>query len=348
MLKQKGDIVPVSEYRTKSIVEMKKLNRIIKNKVAGLGDDLRDLCMSCSFHQKKIKYFEGWYFKHQNADTVLAFIPGHSIDERGEKRPFLQIIWNENSYSLDFEEEDYLIDRKRRKIILGNNVFSINGVKVDIQSKDISIQGIIRYGSLSPIEYTIMGPFQFVPFMECRHEIISMAHDLHGILKVNGKALDFHGEKGYIEGDRGRSFPRDYLWLQCNRFQEDASVMVSIAHIPFIGNSFQGCICVIQYHGQEYRFATYLGVKVVCKRETAVILKQGQYTFKIFLTNRNRIKNTGFSHRLLAPDQGKMVRFIKEEHLLMARFLLYKEEERIFDLTSDHVSFEYVPGPENG
>lgn len=331
-----------------SIVEMKNLNRITKTRMSSLGNDLRDLCMSCSTRQKRMKFFEGWYFKHQNADTVLAFIPGHSVDESGVKRPFLQIIWNENSYSLDFDEEDYLVDRKRRRIILGNNIFSLYGVKVDIQSKDISVQGTIRYGTLSPIDYAIMGPFQFVPFMECRHEIISMAHDLKGFLNVNGKVLDFHGEKGYIEGDRGRSFPRDYLWLQCNRFPEEASVMVSIAHIPFIGHSFQGCICVIQYKGQEYRFATYLGVKVVCKRETAVILKQGQYTFKIFLTNRNRMNNAGFSHRLLAPDQGKMVRFIKEEHLLLARFLLYKEKEQIFDLTSDHVSFEYAPGPENG
>ena len=287
-------------------------------------------------------FFEGWYFKHQNADTVLAFIPGHSVDEKGVKHPFLQIIWNENSYSLDFEEEDYLVDRKRKRIVLGSNIFSLTGVMVDIQSEDITIQGMIRYGSLNPINYTIMGPFQWVPFMECRHEIISMSHALRGSLTVNGKVLDFQGEKGYIEGDRGRSFPRDYLWLQCNRFPQEASVMVSIAHIPFIGHSFQGCICVIQYKGREYRFATYLGVKVVCKRETAVILKQGNYTFKIFLTNRNRIKKTGFSHPLLAPDLGRMVRSIKEEHLLLARFLLYKEEELIFDLTSDHVSFEYV------
>lgn len=242
-------------------------------------------------------FFEGWYFKHQNADTVLAFIPGHSVDEKGVKHPFLQIIWNENSYSLDFEEEDYLVDRKRKRIILGSNIFSLTGVMVDIQSEDITIQGMIRYGSLNPINYTIMGPFQWVPFMECRHEIISMSHALRGSLTVNGKVLDFQGEKGYIEGDRGRSFPRDYLWLQCNRFPQEASVMVSIAHIPFIGHSFQGCICVIQYKGREYRFATYLGVKVVCKRETAVILKQGNYTFKIFLTNRNRIKKQGFPIR---------------------------------------------------
>ncbi|GLC81996.1 hypothetical protein LBYZC6_41100 [Lacrimispora brassicae] len=341
----------LSDYRKKVIAEMKSLSKNIKTRITPLRDEIwngvRHLCTGCSSCQKRIKYFEGWYFKHQNGDTVLAFIPGHSIDEKGVKHPFLQIIWNENSYSLDFAEEDYLVDRKRRRIILGNNLFSPRGLKLDIQSEDITIQGMIRYGPLSPIGYSIMGPFQLVPFMECRHEIISMAHTLRGSLKVNGRILDFNGEKGYIEGDKGRSFPRDYLWLQCNRFPEEASVMVSIAHIPFMGHSFQGCICVIQYQGEEYRFATYLGVKVVCKRETAVILKQGPYVFKIFLTNRNRKKTARFSHRLLAPDQGRMVRFIKEEHLLLARFLLYKEEELIFDLTSDYVSFEYAPEPEN-
>ncbi len=36
-----------------------------------------------------------------------------------------------------------------------------------------------------------------------------------------------------------------------------------------------------------------------------------------------------------------MSRFIKEEHLLRGRFLLYKGEKMIFDLSSDSVSFEY-------
>ncbi len=302
-----------------------------------------------NFIKNRKKYlFEGWYFKHQNEDTVLAFIPGHSIDEKGMKQPFLQIIWNENSYSLDFSQEDYLVEKRKKRIILGDNIFSTGGLKLDIHTNEINIQGVIRYGQLSPIHYSIMGPFQLVPYMECRHEIISMSHTLRGSLKVNGKVLDFTGEYGYIEGDRGMSFPRDYLWLQCNRFKEKASVMLSVAHIPFAGHSFQGCICLIQYQGKEYRLATYLGVKVICKRDTAVILRQGKYTLKIFLTNRNRKRTSGFSHKLLAPDQGKMVRSIIEEHLLLARFLLYKEEELIFDLTSDHVSFEYVPGPGNG
>lgn len=295
---------------------------------------------------KKVKtgYFEGWYFKHQKGDTVLALIPGQSVDENGEKHPFLQIIWNEDSYFIEFEEEDYLADKRQGRVMVGNNVFSRRGVRLNIRSKDVFIEGTIGYGPLSPIRYPIMGPFQLVPFMECSHEVISMVHFLQGRVRINGKVLDFNGGKGYIEGDKGRSFPTDYLWLQCNQFREAAAVMVSIANIPFLGHSFQGCICVVHYQGKEYRFATYSGVKVVRKRETAVVLKQGNYCLKVFISNQRKTGDARFSHKLPAPDQGNMSRFIEEAHMLQGRFILYQKETLIFDLTSRHVSFEYVEG----
>ncbi len=330
--------------KRKCMAKIKKLNKKIRTRTVLLRDSLRDLCVTCFNGKFSFAFFEGRYFKHQNKDTVLALIPGVSVDKNGTKHPFLQIIWNENSYSLDFPEEDYLVDRRQQRIMLGRNVFSLHGVKLNIQTPDITIQGVIRYGTLSPINYSIMGPFELVPFMECRHEVISMAHTLYGSVKINGRVLDFSGEKGYIEGDRGRSFPKDYLWIQCNRFREDASIMISVAHIPFMGCSFQGCICVVQYKGREYRFATYLGVQVVCKRRTAVVLKQGRYSLKVFLTDQNTSKEPRFSHKLLAPNQGKMTRFIKEGHLQRGRFLLYKGNELLFNLASDYVSFEYEPG----
>lgn len=315
-----------------------------EKKAAVTRDSIRDLFVNCLAAHRRYRYFEGWYYKHQNADTVLAFIPGQSIDENGKKHPYLQIIWNEKAYSLNFKKEDYLVDRRQSKVIIGNNIFSQRGIKINIRTKEIHIQGVIRYGALSPLNYSIMGPFEFIPFMECRHEIISMDHSLQGKVTINGKLLDFHGEKGYIEGDKGISFPSDYLWLQCNGFREDAAIMAAIAHIPFMGLNFQGCICVILYKGKEYRFTTYLGAKVVCKRETAIVLKQGNYCLKVYLSNQKGNNETGFSHKLLAPSKGKMSRFIRERHLLPGRFLLYKKDKLIFDLTSRYVSFEYEEG----
>ena len=291
--------------------------------------------------KNKGKFFIGWYFKMQCKNTVLALIPGLIRDGTGKRKPFLQVIWNEKACWLEFKEEDFFIDWNQKRIILGNNIFSRKGVRLDIKSEDISLKGIVRFGPITPIQYPIMGPFQFMPFMECKHEIISMSHRLSGKVRLNGDLLDFAGGMGYIEGDRGTSFPESYLWIQCNTFSENASVMVSIARIPWLGLRFEGCICVVMYQEKEYRFATYLGARVVSKRETAVIIKQGACVLKIFLSNQSKKDEKRFAHKLRAPVQGEMSRFIKEEHLLRGRFLLYKGENMIFDLSSNFVSFEY-------
>ena len=330
--------------RPESMGEMKRLNKQIKTRTVLLRDSLRDSCVTSFYKTANFAFFEGWYFKHQNKKHVLALIPGVSVEKDGTRHPFLQVIWNETSYYLEFSEDDYLVDRRQSRIMLGRNVFSHRGIRLNIQSQDISIHGIIHYGPISPLRYSIMGPFELVPFMECRHEVISMAHTLHGSVNINGMVLDFEGERGYMEGDRGRSFPDNYLWIQCNQFKEPASVMVSVASIPFMGGSFQGCICVIHYRGREYRFATYLGVKVICKRRTSVVLKQGKYCLKVYLSNQGKREESTFRHKLLAPDKGGMTRFIKEGHLLRGRFLLYKGDNLIFDLASDNVSFEYESG----
>ncbi|WP_124065419.1 tocopherol cyclase family protein [Clostridium sp. E02] len=325
--------------------EIDHIRKEVKIKSAVVRDSMRELCMSHLICQKKYQYFEGWYFKQQTAHVVLGLIPGVSVDKSGTNHPFLQIIWNENSYVLDYSEEDYLVDRRQKKIMLGNSSFSPRGIKLDIQTEKLTVQGVIRFGPLTPIRYSIMGPFQLIPFMECKHEILSMFHMLSGFVKINGTILDFKDGTGYIEGDKGRSFPRNYLWIQCNRFTKRTSIMVSVAHIPMFHIGFLGCICAIVYQEREYRFATYLGAKVVSQRETGVIIKQRNYTLKVFLSNQKRNNTASFSHQLLAPERGEMERLIKEAHMVRGRFLLYHMETLIFDLTSDQVSFESFSSP---
>lgn len=74
----------------------------------------------------------------------------------------------------------------------------------------------------TPLRSDIMGPFRFLPGMECSHGVISMGHSLEGKLDLNGKRIDFSGGTGYVETDRGRSFPSAYLWTQCTVRQPDA------------------------------------------------------------------------------------------------------------------------------
>ncbi|QII81181.1 hypothetical protein G7057_00970 [Jeotgalibaca arthritidis] len=40
--------------------------------------------------------------------------------------------------------------------------------------------------------------------------------------------------KGYIEKDWGRSFPKNYIWIQSNHFNDNQrSLFFSYAHIPY-------------------------------------------------------------------------------------------------------------------
>ena len=55
-----------------------------------------------------------------------------------------------------------------------------------------------------------MGPFTYIPGMECKHDIFSISF-LTGTLIINGKRVSFDHGYGYIEGDKGRNFPKKHL-----------------------------------------------------------------------------------------------------------------------------------------
>jgi len=105
----------------------------------------------------------------------------------------------------------------------------------------------------------IMGPFSFIPNMECNHVIIHLSHRISGTLTLDGELLDFEGGSGYIEKDYGRSFPKEYVWIQASHFdQGDASFVFSYAHIPFMGTSFPGFFAYFSdFSKTQARFATY-------------------------------------------------------------------------------------------
>ncbi|MCL2634017.1 MAG: hypothetical protein FWD34_05820 [Oscillospiraceae bacterium] len=255
--------------------------------------------------------FDGYYFKHQNEKNTIAFIPGIADGCR-----FIQVVTDDKAYWFDG---------------FGKCRFSDKGAIIDIQNDEVCIKGQIRYGKLTPLKYDIMGPFKYFP-MECRHGIISMRHKLCGWVSINGKTTDFSSGLGYIEKDSGVSFPKSYLWMQCN-FMRNCSVSVSVADIPFMGLRFKGCICVVYYKGREYRLATYLGVRVLCCNSERVVLKQGRYVLVVNVSPQK-------GHRLPAPQNGKMSRIITECLACPARVRFFEKGRLLFDLRSDRASFE--------
>ena len=108
-----------------------------------------------------------------------------------------------------------------------------------------------------------MGWASFVPFMQCKHSIVSMSHMIHGALMRDGEQISFEGGKGYVEKDWGSSFPSSYVWMQSNHFTtNDAAFMLVLARIPWLRLTISGFAAILWYDHRYYHFATYTGAKI--------------------------------------------------------------------------------------
>ena len=273
-------------------------------------------------------YFCGWYMKCQNASGTLALIPAWHVSG-GEKSCSLQLITEEGAWKLLFPYDRF--QKSKNGLFIDGNWFGRDGVRLDIRTDDVEIVGQLRFGPLTPIRYDIMGPFRYVPYLQCRHSVFSMAHTVNGHLRINGTCYEFTDGLGYMEGDRGRSFPREYLWTQCH-FQ-DGSLMLSVAEIPFPGFCFTGVIGLIHYQGREYRLATYLGAKVLAIGNGEVTVVQGRRKLTVKLLEKRE-------YPLAAPEKGNMCRTIHESASCKALYCFREGEKTVFSFTSDQASFE--------
>jgi len=295
--------------------------------------------------EKKIKkledYFEGWYFKYNNDNHGISFIPGISITNQ-EKKAFIQIITNNSSYYVNYDIEDFKFSHSPFYIKIGNNFFSKEKIHIEINdnSQNLIIYGDINYSNSTNIATNIMGPFAYIPFMECNHAVISMKNTVNGIITFNNQSIIFNNDIGYIEKDWGSSFPKSYIWCQGNNFQnKNVSFMLSIADIPFKILNFRGIICSLIIDNKEYRFATYNGTKIIkCEIENNflnIILKKGQYYLDINTTYDN-------THKLLAPIKGNMIKNIFESISTSITLTLRKKDKIILSDTSTNCGLEIV------
>lgn len=287
----------------------------------------------------KHPYFEGWYFKHQSKDgETVALIPARHVGRDGRASASIQVITPAGADTIKFGGDAWRAERSPLCVSVGENRFSSQGIQVELSSKGACVRGALRYGPLSPLKSDIMGPFQFVPGLQCRHSVASMGHSLDGRLTVNGREIDFTGGRGYLEGDRGSSFPSAYLWVQCGwKEREDSGVMLSIADIPILGGHFTGCICSVLFEGREYRLATYRGVKIESWSSRGAVLRQGRLRLAVEV-------EPGDCHPLQAPQSGEMVRTILENIRTTARIRFWVGGKLLFERLDHGASFEYEGG----
>lgn len=276
-------------------------------------------------YQNKAKFFQGWYFKNQNETDIISFIPAFHTDDNGHRSASLQIITHKESYNIFYPIKEFTMSKGGLFVRLGDTKFSDQGIDMNVRTDKLTVEGKLRYTAFTPLRYDIMGPFKYIPLLQCRHSIFSLAHYIEGSLIVNGVRMDFHRGLGYVEGDRGVGFPSDYLWTQCSwTGNEYNAVMVSVAIVKLGIISFTGCIAVVYYGGREYRLATYLGASIKRLSREELWVLQGKCILQVKLLEPNE-------NYLIAPVKGKMSRTVYESVDCRVHYRFTLEGKVVFD-----------------
>lgn len=264
-------------------------------------------------HKMK-NYFFGKYYKFVAKDGYSIAI----IDSFSDEGKEIQIITKDGGFSV--------IDLSSVK------VYDEESISFSLHQNDINIEGKLEVLEKHPLRGSAMGPFKLFS-MQCAHDVYSMYHFVKGKIIVNGVEHDFTNGVGYIEGDKGRSFPSKYIWY--NSIGDDYGVTVAVATIPFGLIHFTGLLCFISYKGKLYKMCTYNFGKLKKHTEEDIIVKRGKYQLEIKL-------NTSGGFELKAPEEGKMSRMIKENVSVPTSFIFKRKNKIILERKDDYSSMEYM------
>lgn len=269
---------------------------------------------------KRHMYFEGWYCKMVSADgkSIYALIPGIAFGKKGTVgHAFIQVIngkTGRTSYHR-FPAEEFRYSRKVFSVAIGKNRFGREGIDVGFGEGKDRFQARVKFSEVKPLPGRlvwpgIMGWYRFAPFMETYHGLVSMDHRLEGGGTVGGQRVTFDGGRGYIEKDWGHTFPRSWIWMQSNHFeQEGVSFMCSVARVPWLGKAFQGFLGFLLIEDKVYRFATYTGARLekldMQPESVAFVIQSKEFRIEVCA----RRSKTG---ELQAPVAGAMDRRIAE------------------------------------
>ena len=263
---------------------------------------------------------------------------------------FIQVIDGSttNTHYFRYDLGQFSSENGKFMVQLGKCSFTQPEIVLDIKSDNTIIQGKVNITRDNPIPTSffapgIMGWYSFMPFMECYHGILSMHHLLSGSVNLNQEVYNFDNGQGYTEKDWGRSFPKAWVWIQSNHFNncKEASMMLSIADIPWLGNFFIGFLSIIWIKGKFYKFTTYTGAKITAleynDNRLSATIENKKYKLEI-ITSQSK------SGILQAPEIGKMDRAIKEslDAKVNVRLTDLKNKIVLFDDIGIHAGFEMV------
>lgn len=292
---------------------------------------------------RKRSYFEGWYFKliSVSGDHKLAVIPGISYDSKGTGQAFIQILDStlKTGHFIPFPTSAFEASADKFEVQVDKSIFHAGGIRLDLPelSGQLHFRGNVPW-TPSWKAPGIMGWYAYAPFMQCYHGLVSMDHTIEGELRIGDRTVDFTGGRGYIEKDWGSSFPKAWIWGQSNHFEKEpgTSLMISVAHIPWMGHFFIGFLCAFYFRGRLRTLATWTGAKrktTIKEKGVRMDLWDGQQRLEV-----TAIKAPGTD--LISPLSGAMTGKVNESLDARLGLKYYENEELVFEDTGMHAGLE--------
>ncbi|MEM9950985.1 MAG: tocopherol cyclase family protein [Chloroflexota bacterium] len=303
-------------------------------------------------HNKQAPFFEGWYFKCVSADErhKWAFIPGIFKNRDTDKsHSFIQVL-NGNTGTANYHRFSHDAFRAREMafdVHVGNSHFQLDEIHFDIDDEIGAISGSLRFQNQHPWTKTVfapgvMGPFAWLPFLECYHGICSLDHTIEGTLTIYGEEIDFTDGRGYIEKDWGQSFPTGYVWQQSNHFEtEGTSLTASFATVPNVGRTFAGFIVGVWHEETLYPFTTYNMSKIEYMQVTDDVVRWALSNRKHRLEVEATRAEGGL---LLGPERADMHMRVDEtlKSTIQARLTKRSNNSVIFEGCGRNAALEVV------
>lgn len=303
--------------------------------------------MEISYHKKKhgSNYFEGWYIKitMEEEKNAIAFIVGTSQTKK-EEHAFIQIIDNirKKTEVLDYPITSFSVENKPFKVTLPGFRFSETELYFEHPEMviDITFSNIRNFKS-SLYAPTIMGPFSYLPYMQCRHSVCSIYHEIYGRVQIKNFIKEGKIGIGYIEKDRGVSFPKKYIWFQSESQKDKHCCMFAIADVPVYKYAFEGILGFISTPDLQLVIGSYYGAKCTGIKKW----KAKQHTiYKIELIQRKIRVHIEIiqanKYPLQSPIEGSMIGKVYESLDSYAWIRVYKDKMLLFEGKDSCCGFE--------
>jgi hypothetical protein len=271
--------------------------------------------------------FEGFYCKVAKADgTTIVIICGFART-REKSYAFVQVgsHFCETKY-YEYPIESLNINEAGFSFSIQQHLISMQGISIIEKDCEINLtfENFTAW-KRTRLRPSIMGALTYVPFVECKHDIVAPHFNASGSIKIEQQALYFNSDAGYIDRNWGKSFPKKYCWGHLSGFSDDSiSIQFAKGSPRWFFLKIPVHIGFLYINGEITTFKSWRGAQIKIKNtdDFLVRLKNVKYEVQLRFTKDKKLQ-------LKAPDEGNIEEDILEYAGNPTHVMIFKRNKRL-------------------